>query len=75
MNTLQYHTPADLLPFGISAKVAYAPSSGSAASINSYKAGGAAVTEGFTAATAVGTTSCSISAKQLKWVDLLLTTK
>ena len=25
VNTLQYHTPADLLPFGITAKVAYAP--------------------------------------------------
>ena len=24
-NNLQYHTPADLLPFGISAKIAYAP--------------------------------------------------
>jgi hypothetical protein len=61
MNTLQYHTPADLLPFGISAKVAYAPSSGSAASINSYKAGGAAVSEGFTTATKVGTTASPFS--------------
>ena len=24
-NNLQYHTPADLLPFGITAKIAYAP--------------------------------------------------
>ena len=61
MNTLQYHTPADLLPFGISGKVAYAPSSGSAASINSYKAGGAGVTEGFTTATKVGTTAAPFS--------------
>ena len=61
MNTLQYHTPADLLPFGISGKVAYAPSSGSAASINSYKAGGAAVSEGFTTATKVGTTTAPFS--------------
>lgn len=61
MNTLQYHTPADLLPFGVSAKVAYAPASGSAASVNSYKAGGSAVTEGFTAATAVGTTAAPFS--------------
>jgi hypothetical protein len=61
MNTLQYHTPADLLPFGITGKVAYAPSSGSAASINSYKAGGAAVTEGFTTATTVGTTAAPFS--------------
>ena len=61
MNTLQYHTPADLLPFGISGKVAYAPASGSAASINSYKAGGAAVSEGFTTATKVGTTASPFS--------------
>ena len=61
MNTLQYHTPADLLPFGITGKVAYAPSSGSAASINSYKAGGAGVTEGFTTATKVGTTTAPFS--------------
>jgi hypothetical protein len=39
LNTLQYHTPADLLPFGISAKVAYAPSM--VAGINDYKATGA----------------------------------
>ncbi len=38
MNTLQYHTPADLLPFGITAKVAYAPSM--VAGINDYKATG-----------------------------------
>jgi len=61
MNTLQYHTPADLLPFGITGKVAYAPSSGSAASINSYKASGAAVTESFTTATQVGTTAAPFS--------------
>jgi len=61
MNTLQYHTPADLLPFGITGKVAYAPSSGSAASINSYKAGGAGVTEGFTTATKAGTTTAPFS--------------
>ena len=24
-NNVQYHTPADLLPFGITAKIAYAP--------------------------------------------------
>jgi len=61
MNTIQYHTPADLLPFGISGKVAYAPSSGSAVSVNSYKAGGAAVPEGFTTATKVGTTAAPFS--------------
>ena len=33
--------PADMLPFGIVGKVAYAPSSSSAASINSHKATGA----------------------------------
>ena len=40
MNTLQYHTPAGLIPFGITAKVAYAPSM--TASINDYKDGGSA---------------------------------
>ena len=40
MNTLQYHTPADLLPFGITAKVAHAPSL--TGGINDYKATGAA---------------------------------
>jgi hypothetical protein len=51
-NTIQYHTPADLLPFGITAKVAYAPSTTAAA--NSYKAGGAQTSSGFTAATNSG---------------------
>ena len=40
MNTLQYHTPAGLIPFGITAKVAHAPSL--TAGINDYKATGAA---------------------------------
>ena len=40
MNTLQYHTPAGLIPFGITAKIAYAPSMTSG--INDYKAAGAA---------------------------------
>ena len=48
-NTLQYHTPADLLPFGITAKIAYAPSSSSAGSVNDYKATGAANLGTFTA--------------------------
>ena len=39
LNTLQYHTPADLLPFGITGKIAYAPSM--VAGINDYKATGA----------------------------------
>ena len=39
MNTLQYHTPAGLIPFGITAKVAHAPSL--TAGINDYKATGA----------------------------------
>ena len=38
LNTLQYHTPADLLPFGITAKIAHAPSMTSG--INDYKASG-----------------------------------
>ena len=40
LNTLQYHTPAGLIPFGITAKIAYAPSMTS--SINDYKAAGGA---------------------------------
>jgi len=40
MNTIQYHTPADLLPFGIMGKVAHAPSL--TAGVNDYKATGAA---------------------------------
>jgi hypothetical protein len=57
MNTLQYHMPADLLPFGIVGKVAYAPSSSSAASINSYKATGAANNGEFTESSDVGNTA------------------
>jgi hypothetical protein len=51
-NTIQYHTGADMLPYGIVAKVAFAPSSGSAGSINDYKAGGAANSGSFTATSA-----------------------
>jgi len=40
MNTIQYHTPAGLIPFGITAKIAHAPSL--TAGINDYKATGAA---------------------------------
>ena len=40
LNTIQYHTPADLIPFGITAKIAHAPSMTSG--INDYKATGAA---------------------------------
>ena len=46
LNTLQYHTPAGLIPFGITAKVAYAPSM--TAGINDYKATGAANAVGYT---------------------------
>jgi hypothetical protein len=54
-NTVQYHTPADLLPFGIGFKVAYAPSNSSTTqgtattALNDYKAGGSANTGAFTA--------------------------
>ena len=41
MNTIQYHTPAGLLPFGISGKLAYAPSLTAGAN-NSFKVTGAA---------------------------------
>jgi hypothetical protein len=50
MNTLQYHMPADLLPFGIVGKVAYAPASSSAANANaSFKAAGTTNAGTFTA--------------------------
>ena len=49
MNTLQYHTAAGMLPFGIVGKVAYAPSPSSANSINDYKATGGTNAGGFTA--------------------------
>ena len=61
MNTIQYHTAADMLPFGITAKIAFAPSSGSAAAANnSYKAGGAANTGSFTAATTATATADNV---------------
>ena len=39
-DNIQYHTPADLLPFGITAKIGYAPS-GAASVANDFKATGA----------------------------------
>ena len=48
-NTLQYHTAADMLPFGVAFKVAHAPSM--VASVNSYEAAGAVNSGVFTAAT------------------------
>jgi len=45
-NNLQYHTPAGLLPFGIQAKVAYAP--GLDVTLNSSNSGGAGVTKSAT---------------------------
>jgi hypothetical protein len=60
MNTIQYHMPADMLPFGIVGKVAYAPSSGSAAGPNnSFKSTGAANAGTFTAATAAFSTTAA----------------
>jgi hypothetical protein len=56
-NTMQYHMPADLLPYGIVGKIAYAPSSGSAGSVNDYKAAGAANEGTFTASTAAFNTT------------------
>jgi hypothetical protein len=58
-NTMQYHMPADLLPYGIVGKIAYAPSSGSAGSINDYKAAGAANEGTFTASTAAFNTTAA----------------
>jgi len=37
---IQYHTPADILPFGISAKVGYAPNVGDTTGGNDYKSSG-----------------------------------
>jgi hypothetical protein len=59
MNTLQYHMPADMLPFGIVGKVAYAPSSSSAASLNSHKATGAANLGAFTDTSAAFNTTAA----------------
>ena len=47
MNTLQYHTAADMLPFGIAVKVAHAPNM--VAGLTSYEAAGAINTGTFTA--------------------------
>lgn len=53
-NTIQYHTPAGLLPFETTFKVAYAPSNSSATqgnattALNDFKATGAANTGAFT---------------------------
>ena len=58
-NTMQYHRPADLLPYGIVGKIAYAPSSGSAESVNDYKAAGAANAGSFTASTAAFNTTAA----------------
>jgi hypothetical protein len=61
-NTIQYHSPADILPFGLGLKVAYSPSPSSAANANaSYKAQGAANLGAFTTATQVGTTAAPFS--------------
>ncbi len=57
-NTLQYHTPADLLPFGIAFKVAHAPSRAAGAT-NSYEAAGATNAGTFTAPTATAVTQTS----------------
>ncbi len=38
-DNIQYHTPADLLPFGITAKIGYSPT-GNTTSANDYKAAG-----------------------------------
>ena len=49
MNSIQYHSPVDLLPYGMMFKVAYAPST--TASINSVNAQGTAQTSTISAAT------------------------
>ena len=53
MKNVQYHTPADLLPYGIAVKVAYAPTT-SAGGNSSKNATGGADAGGFTAANASG---------------------
>ena len=52
MNTLQYHTAADMLPFGIAFKVAHAPNM--VAGLTSYEAAGAINTGTFTAPATAG---------------------
>ena len=44
-NNIQYHTPAGILPFGIGAKVAFAPSTGSGENASSDATGAAATAE------------------------------
>jgi hypothetical protein len=55
-NTIQYHTPADLIPYGGSLKIAFAPANATSA-INDYKASGALNNGSFTAATTDATTA------------------
>ena len=52
MNTLQYHTAADMLPYGIAFKVAHAPNM--VAGLTSYEAAGAINTGTFTAPATAG---------------------
>ena len=57
MNTLQYHMPADLLPFGIVGKIAYAPNPATSAPNADFKATGTARTATFTESSDVGNTA------------------
>ena len=50
-NNFQYHTPAGILPFGLSAKVAYAPNTGGSANNSSDAAGTSGNREDGTSAT------------------------
>ena len=57
MNTLQYHMPADLLPFGIVGKIAYAPNPATSNPNADFKATGTARTATFTESSDVGNTA------------------
>ena len=50
-NTLQYHMPADWLPFGIVPKIAFAPANSSASAVNDANSSGTANAGGFTPTT------------------------
>jgi len=58
-NTFQYHMPADLLPFGIVGKVAFAPSNSSASAVNDANSAGTVNTGSYTNTTAAFNTTAS----------------
>jgi len=59
-NTLQYHMPKDMLPFGIVPKVSFAPANSSASAVNDANSGGSTNTGGFTTTTSGFNTTAAI---------------